>query len=421
MPASTAAPRSSRHTLSSFTSSLGINIYYELHGTGPNKLMLIAGLASSCITWEATIQFLLPSYFGDQAKEDDYEICVFDNRCVGDSTVVPAGFKIKDMALDAFDLLQHLGWRSRVFLAGVSMATYVDEMYFVGGMISQELALLAPKDTFAGIVFISTHAGRTIPPLKSAFSLLTVLFKKGKIPDSERVRLLVQLIFSPTWLSLPPSPAEISIFVRQVIGADEALPEVESRPPGYFKTNLDLIAEVLIRHGETKAPQTDLGRKGQVTAIQGHYVSKERLAAIQGLGPRVLVVTGTDDPLIRPKNSHHISRHTGGKLIVYPSKGHALFFEAYQAFHSDFDAFFRSSPHFISSSSVTPKIVQPCLDAVERAVVAAQEVVREKVAAVKEVVVEGEVVVGREELVMVAEEETDVDGGVPVGVAVAAA
>lgn len=37
----------------------------------------------------------------------------------------------------------------------------------LGGMISQELLLLAPPGTFAAVVFISTHPGRTLPPVRS--------------------------------------------------------------------------------------------------------------------------------------------------------------------------------------------------------------------------------------------------------------
>jgi pimeloyl-ACP methyl ester carboxylesterase len=40
---------------------------------------------------------------------------------VGDSTQPPPGYLIKDMAMDVYELLQHLGWTSNVFIAGVSM------------------------------------------------------------------------------------------------------------------------------------------------------------------------------------------------------------------------------------------------------------------------------------------------------------
>ncbi|KAI8841751.1 Alpha/Beta hydrolase protein [Chytridium lagenaria] len=269
MPSIQDIHRYAPHTISNFkTKQPGEpQLYYELHGTGKNKMLLVTGLSSNCVSWEATINFFLPGYRTTEEVEDEYEICIFDNRCVGDSETLSNGFKVKDMALDAMDLLRHLGWTKNVFLAGVSM----------GGMISLELALLAPKDTFAKVCFISTHAGRTIPPLKSAFSLLNILFKKGKIPDSERVRLLVQLIFSPTWLALRPNEEEVRIFQRQIVGDVSTHPDIEIKSLEDYKTNLDAVADMLTRHGNTKPTQTEAGRKAQIMAINSHYVSKERL------------------------------------------------------------------------------------------------------------------------------------------------
>jgi hypothetical protein len=48
-------------------------------------------------------------------------VFLFHRKGVGDSTQTSSGFGIKDMAMDAYELLQHLGWKKDVFLAGVSM------------------------------------------------------------------------------------------------------------------------------------------------------------------------------------------------------------------------------------------------------------------------------------------------------------
>ncbi|KAJ3095842.1 hypothetical protein HDU97_006463 [Phlyctochytrium planicorne] len=365
MPFNTAAV--GPHTVSTVKTSGGIDLYYELHGNGKNKILFITGLSASCTAWEVTVAALLPSKLQNGTTTDDYEICLFDNRGVGDSTMdVPAGYKIKDMAQDALDLLNHLGWTKDVFLGGVSM----------GGMISLELLLLAPKGTFASAALISTHAGRTIPPLKNAFSLLSILFKKGKIPDSERVRLLIQLIFSPTWLALPPTEEDIDMFHRQIVGQNH--PETAEWEPTELKTNLDLIASVLTRHGLTKPAQTDIARKGQVSAINFHYVSKDRLGKIKESGIPILVVTGTDDPLVRPKNSTHISHYTGGKLIVYPNKGHALGFEANKAFHADLDRHYRSASAFQTASEPAATKATPCANAIASAIENAKAFVEKK-------------------------------------------
>ncbi|KAJ3321512.1 hypothetical protein HDU76_014081, partial [Blyttiomyces sp. JEL0837] len=141
-----ASRTSTTATTDNTTTNNLIDIYYELHGNGPKKVLLVAGWGNSCRAWVTSL-----NYF--KAMKDQYEVCVFDNRGVGDSDQNGKGFTVKDMALDALDLLRFLGWEKDVLLVGVSM----------GGMISMELIMAAPKDTFAAAALVSTRAGWSIP------------------------------------------------------------------------------------------------------------------------------------------------------------------------------------------------------------------------------------------------------------------
>jgi pimeloyl-ACP methyl ester carboxylesterase len=81
--------------------------------------------------------------------EDEFQICIFDNRGCGRSSCPESKFSTSAMAKDTLDLLDHLEWE-KVHVVGISM----------GGMISQELALLMlPQERLASLALAVTHAG----------------------------------------------------------------------------------------------------------------------------------------------------------------------------------------------------------------------------------------------------------------------
>ncbi|CAG8698996.1 3897_t:CDS:2, partial [Acaulospora morrowiae] len=103
-----------------------LNIYYELHGHGPNKLFFIMGLNTTSGGWDNQAR-----HFGGHP---DYQVCIFDNRGVGFSDAPYGLYSTKQMAHDAIDLLNYLGWTQNIHVIGISM----------GGMIAQELVLEKP-------------------------------------------------------------------------------------------------------------------------------------------------------------------------------------------------------------------------------------------------------------------------------------
>jgi pimeloyl-ACP methyl ester carboxylesterase len=81
--------------------------------------------------------------------EDEFQICIFDNRGCGRSSCPESKFSTSVMAKDTLDLLDHLEWE-KVHVVGISM----------GGMISQELALLMlPQERLASLSLAVTHSG----------------------------------------------------------------------------------------------------------------------------------------------------------------------------------------------------------------------------------------------------------------------
>ncbi|PVU90644.1 hypothetical protein BB559_004512 [Furculomyces boomerangus] len=107
----------------------GVRIYYELYGTGPNKIFFIMGMLSTAEYWKLQIQHF--------ARNPEYQICIFDNRGSGRSTLGDGNFSISDMAKDALMLLNHIGWKNGAHIIGVSL----------GGMIAQRMCLLTQHST----------------------------------------------------------------------------------------------------------------------------------------------------------------------------------------------------------------------------------------------------------------------------------
>ncbi|OQS07922.1 serine protease family S33, partial [Thraustotheca clavata] len=114
--------------------SNGLNVEYARHGeaNAPEKVLLIMGLHFEKESWLPIIATLLddPTTY-DPSR---YELVSFDNRGVGGSDKPWELYSTSQMAQDALLLLDELKW-PKAHIVGISM----------GGMISQELALLAPE------------------------------------------------------------------------------------------------------------------------------------------------------------------------------------------------------------------------------------------------------------------------------------
>ena len=142
--------------------STGIELCYQTFGDPDGEpLLLVMGLGGPMIWWDPALCTLL-------ARHGFYVIC-FDNRDTGRSSRgqgrvsrsmlvkafvgrrVRAPYTLRDMADDAFGLLDHLGIAS-AHLLGVSM----------GGMIVQTMACAEPKRARSLTSIMSTVGKRTV-------------------------------------------------------------------------------------------------------------------------------------------------------------------------------------------------------------------------------------------------------------------
>lgn len=71
--------------------------------------------------------------------------------------------------------------------------------------------------------------------------------------------------------------------------------------------------------------QSPLGAVSQMWAVLGHHVNPERLKTISEIVPSVLIVTGDEDHLISPVNSHYLHEHLpGSQYELFEGFGHGL-------------------------------------------------------------------------------------------------
>jgi len=241
-----------------------INIHYEVHGEG-EPLLLIHGLAARGDGFAKQIP----------ALSQRFRAIIFDNRGVGETDQPDDAYSIGQMADDAAGLLDALGVES-AHVFGVSM----------GGMIAQELALRRPRRVNK-LALGCTHSG--IKHCAPAPQWVTDIFKTlpGK-PRRQAVRECVPFNFS-----------------RYTQERNRQLIDVESERMVDNRQRLHAY-------------------KNQINAVYD-FDAYDRLPRITA---PTLILTGADDVLIPPANSHNLAaRIPDARLIEFEQAGHLFFIE----------------------------------------------------------------------------------------------
>ncbi|KAI7906189.1 Alpha/Beta hydrolase protein [Cokeromyces recurvatus] len=257
-----------------------IKLYYEMHGNGPERVLLVMGLSTPCGAWDhQVIYFYICIY---------YTVIVFDNRGMGFSDAPIGLYSTSQMAMDALELLDYFNWKERVHLVGISM----------GGMISLEMAD-ADVTRFQSLTLTSTTARRNLPTWTaiSTLSKITFLYRDPR----DQLKAAIDLVYPKEWLDKKP------------------LVQTE------FETNRDLATHGFIGHILRSRRQTLHGNIGQTAACLRHYVSDKRLNYIKSTGLSIMIVTGTFDNLVRPEYSYHMKKILeDARFELFEGSGHAI-------------------------------------------------------------------------------------------------
>jgi 3-oxoadipate enol-lactonase len=242
----------------------GINLYYEVHGTG-EPLLLIMGLGANTTSWASQIPVF----------SREYQVIAFDNRGAGRSDKPNEPYSMGQMADDARGVLDHLDIPS-AHVFGMSL----------GGMIAQEFVLRAP----------------------------------------ERVRTLVlggTMAGGPTAIFAGPEVVQqfISLAGMPIIQAIEAgLALIYS--PAYIAQKKGELVRRMLLNAHLTAPMYALQR--QFMAIVG-FNTTARLAEI--VAP-TLVLAGTADRVMPLENSRQLAAGiTGAHLVEFEGAGHGFLVE----------------------------------------------------------------------------------------------
>ncbi|GAM19074.1 hypothetical protein SAMD00019534_022490 [Acytostelium subglobosum LB1] len=260
------------------------DLYYQLHGNGPNKVILVMGFMTDCTAWRLQLE-----YFKQLSNE--YQVCVFDNRGIGKSSNPASHYTTNDMAIDTKELLDHLQWE-RVHLVGVSM----------GGMISLEFAATFPQRLHS-IALCVTHAG-SLPPMSG----MRIMLKTFTIKDHrERGKVLMPVLYSPEYL---------------LTTSDTGRPMEDV-----------LIDDYVERMISTKKPDPSVV-VGHLKTVSTHHVSSKRLAAIKNSAVPILIMCGGEDHLVKTSNSFYLrDKLSPAEFIQFAQSGHCINVEHTQEFN----------------------------------------------------------------------------------------
>eukprot|EP01134_Creolimax_fragrantissima_P002642 CFRG2642T1 len=256
----------------------GLTYNYEFSGTGQVKCIFVMGLLADHKSWEYQT-----NYFKDSA---DFQLLVFDNRGVGLSSKPKGRYTTKIMAQDAKGLLDGLGWE-KVHVVGISM----------GGMISQELALLLGEERVLSLCLLCTHTGgwsNTIPPVQGLSSFLKQLTLSTDTDIEYLVELNINRHYGSKTLADKDAMAVIKDYHRRI--------ELHKKTTPYNKHSI----------------------QGQMSACITHNVTADRLHLIRDMRFPKLCVTGDEDKMVVYTNSIYIAKQINAELVIVQGHGHSV-------------------------------------------------------------------------------------------------
>ncbi|KAI8325723.1 alpha/beta-hydrolase, partial [Martensiomyces pterosporus] len=226
-------------------------IYYELFGTGSERVVFLNGMGSDRQMWEPNIAEFL--------KLQTYQVLVFDYPGTGfsDAGSGPSAYTTTAFAACLRSLLKALGW-PKANVVGVSM----------GGMVALEFACNYPEMVNTLTLGV-TNAGLAVPPLKGIIDTLSANFTSD---PSKRFASICKSIYTEEYLA---SPA----------------PEGSG-----CTTMLDFCTRNAIRKSKYSRPMSFASFVGQIGTVFRHYVSPARLGDLGKTFPdkQILIMTGDE-------------------------------------------------------------------------------------------------------------------------------
>jgi pimeloyl-ACP methyl ester carboxylesterase len=250
----------------------GCEIYYEVHGQG-DPLVLIMGLRRNLEWWYRQIP----------ALSQHFQVIAFDNRGAGRSDKPVMEYSIRLFADDTAGLMEALAI-PKAHILGISM----------GGYIAQELALNYPAKV-KSLVLGCTGCGGDRAVIMSPERMEKFTANKG-LKSEEILRKDMDIYYSDDYVDQNSEIIEefVEISMRYYQPAD-----------AFFRQ-----FDACLRH--------DTGDR------------------LHHLATPTLIMTGDDDPLVPPQNSHVLKDLiAGADLSVFAGGRHCFFIEQADRFNKE--------------------------------------------------------------------------------------
>ncbi len=229
----------------SYVNANEIDIAYKTLGKG-DPLLLIMGYASTMESWD--LEFI-------KKLAENYQLILFDNRGIGNTSSDEREFTIKLFAEDTASLINALNF-NKVNILGWSM----------GSFIAQELILNYPEKIDNVILYASDCGGReAVSPTKETLELLENIQNN---PDD-----FIKILFPEKWIN------ENKLYVQN------------------FKKSIEEGS----KNSDSKTNENITKQQEAISKWQGTF---NRLKNIQN---EVLLITGSEDIVVPKENSYIIS------------------------------------------------------------------------------------------------------------------
>ncbi|XP_078431549.1 alpha/beta-Hydrolases superfamily protein [Wolffia australiana] len=261
-------------------SSHGIKIFYRRYGRGKTKVLLITGLAGTHASWGPQIRGLTGSVEPndenpasgvlEDEEDDGIEVCSFDNRGMGRSSIPTkkSEYTTLKMAKDALALLDHLGWK-KAHVIGHSM----------GGMIACKLASLAPNRLSSLALLNVTGGGyECLPKINGQMISLAYRFLRATNPEQ---RAMVDLETHYT-----------REYLEEKMGSS---------------TRGQVLYQEYVRAISSAGMQSPHGFEGQINACWTHKITSKEVEVIRSGGFHVSVIHGRHDIIAQMSHAKRLA------------------------------------------------------------------------------------------------------------------
>jgi 3-oxoadipate enol-lactonase len=246
-----------------------IDVYYEVHGTGP-RVLSISGTGGD---------LRHNPLRGKGELEQHHEVLMYDQRGLGQTSKPDVPYTMADYADDAVALLDALGW-DHAHVVGVSF----------GGMVAQHVALRHPERVDRLVLACTSSGGAG----GSSFDLLQL--------DSVDAALR-----STRWLPLLDTRVDMTT-------------DPPTMPPGFAP-----IAEAIASsYGRPSGdPVAAMGARRQLEARADHDVWDD----LPHITAPTLVIAGRYDGQAPPENSERMASRIPNARLVLCEGGHVFFMQ----------------------------------------------------------------------------------------------